>query len=376
MLNLIIMRGRYQSSCAEFSAAVSAYFTYRLALGSRFFVVCVVAFYSDCVCAGEQGLSLEPVQQSPAGVVTFLIENDTFGDKERDSQYTNGFLINYASFNGLEDWQRAVFEYLPLFSDRALSHTRVQVEYSVGQQIFTPDDLTRSIPDALDRPYAGWLYVGTKYLNLTEPLGRRRSLASWEFNIGIVGPGSGARQVQTRFHSMFNGYEPDGWDYQLENELGVLVAYQKKWLYLISVDDAPLEIDLSPNIGTSLGNVYTYLETGLMLRVGRGLRSDYGPMSMRPSAPTAGNYTFSDAINWYVYIGVEGRAVAQNIFLDGNTFSESPSVKKEVFVGDVNTGVVFTLNAYRLLISHTRRSREFKFQNDSAYSAVALSIGF
>ena len=381
MPRIIDIRRKVKAVERSVIATPNPYLTCLLSMLKYLFVM-VAAFPLHAPAA--EGLSSSIASsQSLKGVLTLLMENDTFTNKERDSQYTNGFLIHYAPFDEPDGWQKVLAESLPLFSDTSLPHTRMQVEYSLGQQIFTPDDLTLPIPDELDRPYAGWLYAGTKYLNIIEPSKRQRSLESWEFNLGIVGPGSGARQVQTQFHSMFNGYEPDGWDYQLENELGILAAYQKKWLYLLSADNASLEFDLAPNLGASLGNVYTYFESGLTLRMGRGLTNDYGPMSMRPSAPAVGYYTFSDSISWYVYAGIQGRAVARNIFLDGNTFTESPSVDKETFVGDIKGGIVFTLGAYRLLISHTQRSREFEHQKKnstgslySSYSAVALSIGF
>jgi lipid A 3-O-deacylase len=36
---------------------------------------------------------------------------------------------------------------------------------------------------------------------------------------------------------------------------------------------------------------------------------------------------------WCLFASFEGRAVARNIFLDGNTFTDSHSIDKKTFVG-------------------------------------------
>jgi Outer membrane protein LpxR len=56
----------------------------------------------------------------------------------------------------------------------------------LGQSIFTPKNLSIRPPDPHDRPYAGWLYVGTSLLQETAG----GMLENAELDFGIVGPGS------------------------------------------------------------------------------------------------------------------------------------------------------------------------------------------
>jgi lipid A 3-O-deacylase len=77
--------------------------------------------------------------------------------------------------------------------------------------------------------------------------------------------------------------------------------------------------------------------TGLTIRLGTNLRDTWSPARIRPSLPGAEFY--EDAgINGYVFAAGEVRAVARNIFLDGNTFTSSHSVEKQPVVFDARRG--------------------------------------
>jgi hypothetical protein len=78
-----------------------------------------------------------------------------------------------------------------------------------------------------------------------------------------------------------------------------------------------------------------------------------------------------------VFAGLEGRAVLYNIFLDGNTFTDSHSVDKETWVGDVQAGVVVQWNRFRITYTQIFRTKEFEGQDDGdLYGSVSLSYRF
>lgn len=75
-----------------------------------------------------------------------------------------------------------------------------------------------------------------------------------------------------------------------------------------------------------------------------------------------------------MFAGLEGRAVARNIFLDGNTFTDSHSVDKRVFVGGLQTGIAFTIKAVRLAYTHNFLSKEFKGQEGGDdFESISIS---
>ena len=139
--------------------------------------------------------------------------------------------------------------------------------------------------------------------------------------------------------------------------------------------------DVVPQIGATVGNVFTYGEIGAIFRVGHNLQADYGPVRIRPALSGTDYFDASHLernLGYYWYVGAEGRAVGRNIFLDGNSFRQSPNVQKRILVADCVTGVtVFGGTAWRFDFSMARRTREFIGQNASdVLGTAALSIGF
>ena len=79
--------------------------------------------------------------------------------------------------------------------------------------------------------------------------------------------------------------------------------------------------------------------------------------------------------SWYVFAGAEARAVARNIFLDGNTFSDSHSVDKNPLVSDLNIGLAITYDQFRVGYTLNYRTREFEDQSDPQIFG-ALNFGY
>src|SRR3546814_13227351 len=83
----------------------------------------------------------------------------------------------------------------------------------------------------------------------------------------------------------------------------------------------------------------TFANAGATVRLGQDLSVDYGPPLIRPSLSGLAAIDGGSDLAWYLFAGVEGRATARNIFLDGNTFSDSHHVDKKNFVADPQFGV-------------------------------------
>ena len=125
--------------------------------------------------------------------------------------------------------------------------------------------------------------------------------------------------------------------------------------------------------------IYTYGEAGMMFSFSPDseILQDTPPR-VRPAMPGSGYFeTPDDGWTWQLFAGATGRAVAHNIFLDGNTFKDSHSVDKNYFVGDLTGGLAFTISDYRLAYSINYRSDEFKNQgDDSVFGSLTLSTRF
>ena len=75
---------------------------------------------------------------------------------------------------------------------------------------------------------------------------------------------------------------------------------------------------------------------------------------------------------------LDWRAVARDIFLDGNTFRDSRSVNKEPFVADISAGIGLIAGRWQATYTQVRRTREFKTQqgNYDQFGSVTLSCAF
>ncbi len=128
-----------------------------------------------------------------------------------------------------------------------------------------------------------------------------------------------------------------------------------------------------PHAGFSLGNVSTYANTGFEVRSGYRLPADFGSNLIRPSGDS--NATARAPFNIFLFAAVDGRAVARDITLDGNTFEDSPSVDKKPLVADLFAGMGMGTKHWQLTYSQAYRTKEFYAQTDrSVFGSISVSF--
>lgn len=322
------------------------------------------------------GVAQAAEAESDRGVFTAQWENDLLAGTDR--HYTNGIRFSYVSPSVRDQlpWAADALEWLYPFDRRANARFGV----ALGQSIFTPGDIATPALIVDDRPYAGWLYLGfSLHAEAAQPLWGTDVdfLDTLQLNVGVVGPWSLAEQTQTFVHDLINVQEPEGWDNQLGNEPGVALILERKWR-TPPLTFAGLEADALPSVTASLGNVQTSAGVAAMVRLGDNLDVDYGPPNI--SSNLTGREFFErvqGGLAWYVFAGASGRAVAHNIFLDGNTFQSSHSVDKKYVVGDLQAGAAVIFDNWRLAFTYLLRSKEFDGQDEpDRFGALSLSVRF
>jgi hypothetical protein len=321
---------------------------------------------------GERAPVLLPDADSreKIGIFSFVLENDLFYDTDR--RYTNGVRLTYLTPKGGEPaWLHDAFLSLPMFNPA----TDIRVEYGLGQSMYTASDKLQANPPLDDRPYAGWLYGSVGVVANTEQGDGRRVLDQLQFSLGVVGPASLAHQTQDFIHGIVNSPRAQGWDTQLKNEPALQAIYQRSWQSAPLTLPAGFAVDATPHAGVALGNVFDFVNTGAMLRFGQNLPVDYGSPRVQPSLPGSGYFEPVDDFGWYLFGGFDGRAVARNIFLDGNTFATSRSVDKRNFVGDAEFGLAIIVHDVRFSYTHVFRTKEYKTQ-DVADQFGVFSVSF
>lgn len=291
--------------------------------------------------------------RSNACELQIYIENDSVGNGT-DRYYTNGIKIG-GGVNADRLIERLLQTPARSALERISDHLgEVHVGLFLGQNLYTPRHITISQPQPFDRPWAAWLYVGGVAQSV---LGNR--LQTVELDVGMVGPAALGKPVQTEWHKWVDADRPQGWGNQLHNEPGLLLAYLEKWRY-----GPTTGVQAVPHFGATVGNVMTLVRGGGIVRVGQNM-SGFGPDTIEPGGAMLQRTRLTDAQSqngkheWYLFAGFDTRAVAQNIFLDGNTFRDSASVDKRVFVHDVKVGFSLRIAPVRVSLTHVLRSPEF-----------------
>ena len=306
------------------------------------------------------------------GSFNLHFENDILDTGASDRHYTNGLLISYQTgenrvWSWLDGWARRHYFLDP--------DVRLRAGLAVGHNLYTPEDISTSELVENDRPYAAWLHVDLSLVGQTDDL-----LRTMQLSFGIVGPAAKGEEFQKWVHKIIDSPEPMGWDNQLNNELALMLVFEQKWRNIHSpgfLRGLGLDIDLSPHGSVALGNVFTYGGVGGTVRLGQGLERDFGPPRIQPSPPGSGFCAPTGGFGWYLFGGLDGRLMLRNIFLDGNTFSDSHSVDKNYLVGDLVSGVAVSGLGMRFSLTYVVRTPEFKEQSGAdRFGSITLSFHF
>ncbi len=306
---------------------------------------------------------------SEGGTLGFTFENDIFGGTDQD--YTNGIRIDYLSArNDLPLWGRLARSGLGWLTDA----NDWYVSYAVGQNLYTPGDISLVVPPADDRPYAGFLYGS---FGIVADSGDQ--LDTIALDIGVVGPAALGEQTQSFVHEVIDAQEPNGWDFQLRNEPGFRLLWERKYRFLYDFEPGlfGLQVDAAPHFSMALGNVDTSGALGLTMRIGDRLEDNYGPPRIRPAVSGPGFFQPVNGFGWYFFASAEARAVGRNIFLQGNTFRDGvDGVDPRRLVGDFQAGIALQFEGVEVTYTQVFRTEEFKGQDGLAkFGSVHLRFG-
>lgn len=307
---------------------------------------------------------------------TFHLENDLFANTDRF--YTNGIKLSWISpelqwFQDLP-WMRkqgflqnaanGIIRYLPFSED---SSRQRNLAFSFGQKMFTPENIERRDLIREDRPYAGWLYGSAAFHSKNY-----RRLDTFELQLGLTGDISLAEEAQDLVHSIRGIKKANGWDNQIEPEPGFALIYDRKQRLIPRRDIYKLwGADFIVHGGLAAGTVFSHINAGAEFRFGWNLPRDFGTALIRPAGDTNAPadtldpryQQASESFSFHVFGGTNARLVLRDIFLDGNTFTDSHNIDKKLFVSSFVLGASIIYGKFKLSYAQVLRTREFDGQN-------------
>lgn len=272
-------------------------------------------------------------QKTLCCILSLLIPILAFGESQYEIRWENDFFTP----GNLDRWKTNAI--------------RVAFDtWTFGHEMYTPQNKREAGVPFGDRPWDGYVYIGRKLREEISPNQRR----SFEFRIGQVGAGSYAGELQRFVHNDLGfGTDPKGWETQNATEKTFDAIYtHESELPLINRFVSGL---LHNRYGVRAGNVVS--EFFLDQELERGLIQD--------------GYTLT------AFVGVGGRVVLYNTFLDGRLFRENLYARSDRtwFVSDIRAGLEASYQGAGLRYEYKYLTEEFGAQ-DGRHLFGAISFFF
>lgn len=303
------------------------------------------------------------------------IENDLFPllhSPRLDRFYTSGVRVSFGNrvVEPDEDVVRLPFWLRPV--RKRCPRCDIHPNLSVGQQIFTPEDINNPDPQPGDRPWAAWLYSGFGAAVDTSESSRH----NFEIQFGITGEAAGGESGQELLHEVINDVDPRGWDNQLGADFGLNGFYSFQHIWRESDGGRRTGWDVVPSVTAAVGTMMTYAGVGGSFRVGRNI-SDF-PYLSRLSNERPTSVAAQGPLEIYGFIGVDARAVAYDYFLEGSLFdNDGVTIDPERYVFDYTMGITARFRRFNLTYAIVRRTEEFERNvgtNGGKHSYASLSL--
>ena len=236
---------------------------------------------------------------------------------------------------------------------------------SLFQKMYTPVNINDSLVQLNDRPYAGTLYFRSFLVSINR---KRHYTLKSQFDLGVIGPYSGAAEAQKYVHLLTGSKPPGGWDnqiatrpylnYNLEIEKGLLSWYD--YFYLNGV------------ARSRVGNMFDDVRLGISTQFGwmNALFNDY---FFSPKQAAFARKQFQ----LYAMGSANVMVVAHNGTLMGGLGS-TPNIHElrydqlETFVTEYTAGLVLSYKGIGMEYVYTRKSPEFKGGLTHKWSRLAF----
>jgi lipid A 3-O-deacylase len=295
-----------------------------------------------CLFAG-----ISTYAQTRSNEIGLQSDNDSFLAQGYDRYYTNGIFIYYRH---------------ALDASKNDKLANKVLGFEAGHKIFNPQSGAIPSVDFLDRPFAGYLYVGSS-LNL---LYKNESNLKLSAKIGVVGPAAGGKPLQNFIHNTFGFYPPQGWEYQIRNdvELNLSADYNKliargQWIDLSAVTYA--------NLGTGIIGA----GAGPLLRLG-----NFNQLFQSVSTQSTASKSTTSLLHpkeFFFYYKPVANFAGYDATVQGSIFKDHPEpntleVTKEInhFVFSQQAGISYAGSRFVFDLSVVFNSKEVKGMSHTA----------
>lgn len=296
-------------------------------------------------------------------MLSLVTENDAYFRPfiKTDRYYTAGHYLSYTS----KEFDDSFLNKIKLFS-YLYDSSYARFNISLNQELHTPLNKFTPNPSKDDAPYGAALFASFSSINRTKNFVEQLGV-----DIGVIGPIALGRQTQNTIHKITSNRPSLGWDTQIRNEFLLNLNYGiiYRWNF---IEDF---FDILPQGQVFLGNGYTAISAGARMRIGYGMRNDFGIQKFKSKISQS---MVDDGLKIYILAGTNGSIVGRDIFIEGNTFGGVKSnleIKRLIY--EFELGAVIGYKNVSLSYLFTRGSKKFRGQKDfHSYGSIRLDISF
>ncbi|TGK79129.1 lipid A deacylase LpxR family protein [Leptospira noumeaensis] len=232
--------------------------------------------------------------------IRLTMENDAFGGFS-DRYYTNGSRLEFHMTAGESNPTRRILGYWNDLFITSSEKTRYLQGFALGQEFYTPTNITKADVSYGDRPYSSRAYFSNSLTTATED-----TSITTELEVGMIGPAVGGKSAQMNFHNLIGSPTPQGWDSQIPNSYsGALRTDVRKFHHRF----------FGTQYNANLGNIQTDFSFGLIFRFGNVDKTPGpGTSALQPGPPIL----HEDGKGyWYFYINPGGTFQLYNATIQG-----------------------------------------------------------
>ncbi|MBC7416767.1 MAG: lipid A deacylase LpxR family protein [Pedobacter sp.] len=299
------------------------------------------------------GLWLQSSAQVYKNEFGFTTENDAYLATLNDRYYTNGLFIYYRRAINPANFNANVVKKI--------------YEISVGQKIFTPYSGDVPIKENQDRPFAGYLAAGGSY----SVFYKKETLLKITAQIGTTGPNSFAEKGQKFLHKTIGFYTPEGWEYQIKNELALNLSANAAKLFYRTNDKI---FDVTGEGYGNLGSTFSGAGISALLRIGT-LNQLFNSSSYNATIGETADKRFNEK-ELFFYLRPKLNYVAYDATIQGSLFNNDSPVTfgVEPIVFEQQAGANYTIRRLSFDFSVIFKTKEVKSiakpQNYGSFSMV------
>lgn len=233
--------------------------------------------------------------------IGFQSDNDSYLAQGSDRYYTNGLFLYFRHALAPDTANAKLFGKI--------------LGFEAGQKMYNAQSAVIPAARYVDRPFAAYLYIGSSF----QYLFKNESALKLGLQLGVTGPAALGRQAQESIHQLLGFYPPEGWQYQIRNNIGVNLS--SNYDHLLFREDW---FDLIGNSYANLGTTFTGAGAGITLRFG-----EFNPLyhSVSTSGLVAKNGVVKEAHQreFFFYLKPTLNYTAFDATVEGDLFNRQPN---------------------------------------------------